>query len=250
MNSILRTLPALFALSGLLSLNQTSLAVETTAAAPAAAPFPMARWQEGTHYERLSEPLPPAPAGRATVIEFFSYACVHCNRFEPIVDAWRKSHRKDVDLLLVPATFRPDFAMFARGYYASAALGVSEKIHQAVFDAVWKKQMPAGNIGLMADIYASVGVDRAKFIDACAAPEIEAKLKSAGELLEQAKVAGTPDLVVAGKYRVLLSGLTNAADAFKVVDYLLALELPPTPKPAALPRATAPKRKALAAARH
>jgi thiol:disulfide interchange protein DsbA len=76
----------------------------------------------------------------------------------------------------------------------------------------------------MADLYASVGVDKGQFVDACATFAIESKLKRAGELLALYQVGGTPDLIVAGKYRVLLGKLRSADDAFKVVDYLLGLE--------------------------
>ena len=207
-------------------------ATPATPAAPAAPDAAAPPFVEGAHYERLSTPLPAAPAGRVTVTEFFSYGCVHCFHFEPIVDAWRKSHRKDVDLVLVAATFRPDFAMLARGFYASQVLGVTDQVHEQVFDAIWNKKRPAANLAQMADLYASLGVDRDKFIDACASADVEDKLKQAGDIMQAARVAGTPDLVVAGKYRVLLSGLAKATDAFKVVDYLVNLELPtPALKP-------------------
>ena len=216
-----------------------------TVTAPTTVTSP-ATFAEGAQYERLSTPLPAAPAGRVTVTEFFSYGCIHCFHFEPVVDAWRKAHRADVDLVLVPATFRADFAMLARGFYASQLLGVAQTVHSGVFDAIWNKKRPAGNVQQMADLYADLGVDRGKFIDACASPEVEEKLKAAAETMVLARVGGTPDLIVAGKYRVLLSGLAKATDAFKVVDYLISLELP-TPKPRPAPHTVRPRRRPLAA---
>ena len=44
---------------------------------------------EGTHYVKLSQPLPVTP-GKIEVIEFFWYGCPHCNAFEPMLDAWQK----------------------------------------------------------------------------------------------------------------------------------------------------------------
>jgi protein dithiol oxidoreductase (disulfide-forming) len=191
--------------------------------APPAAPPPPA-YTEGVQYERVTSPQPPMQAGHLEVTEFFSYGCIHCFHFEPYVEAWRKTRAADVDLVLVPATFRSDFALFARGYYASEALGVSEKVHAKIWQALWTQQVTVRDIEQMADLYASVGVDKSQFIDACATFAIEAKLKRAGDLLAAYQVAGTPDLIVAGKYRVLLGKLTNASDAFAVVNYLLGLE--------------------------
>jgi thiol:disulfide interchange protein DsbA len=191
--------------------------------APPAPPAP-APYVEGEQYQRLESPQPPAQAGRLEVTEFFSYGCIHCFHFEPYVEAWRKSHAADVDLVLIPATFRPDFALLARGYYASQALGVADKVHAKIWQALWTQQVTVRDIAQMADLYASVGVDKGQFVDACATFAIESKLKRAGELLALYQVGGTPDLIVAGKYRVLLGKLRSADDAFKVVDYLLGLE--------------------------
>ena len=193
-----------------------------TAKTPPAAPAVV--YKEGVHFERLETPQPISVPGRIEVTEFFSYGCIHCFHFEPIVDAWRKQHAADVDLVLVPATFRADFALLARGYYASEALGVATKLHQRVFNSLWIQQMPVGNIVQLTDLYAKLGVDRGAFVDALASSSVETKVKQAGERLEAYMVAGTPDLVVAGKYRVLLANLPNAANAFEVVNYLVDRE--------------------------
>ena len=50
---------------------------------------------EGTHYVKLSQPLPVTP-GKIEVIEFFWYGCPHCNAFEPMLDAWQKGLPADV----------------------------------------------------------------------------------------------------------------------------------------------------------
>ena len=199
-------------------------------AAPKPATPPMPTFTEGVEYERVDSSAanalaaPVSPAGSIEVMEFFSYGCVHCFHFEPMVEGWRKLKPADVKLVLVPATFRPDFALLARGYYASEALGVSEKVHAAIWDALWKQTRRVDTIADLIDLYQSVGVDRAKFVDACAAPAIEERLKHAGELLVQYGVRGTPDLIVARKYRVLLGKLPNAGQAFEVANYLIGME--------------------------
>src|SRR5690606_26496095 len=56
--------------------------------APAAdAPAP----KEGVDYEVIPDGKPFAPVkGKVEVAEVFSYACVHCAHFEPILQAWKR----------------------------------------------------------------------------------------------------------------------------------------------------------------
>lgn len=196
----------------------------TPATAKTPAPAAPPPFTEGVHYQRLEVPVAPLQTAHIEVTEIFSYGCIHCFRFEPMVEAWRKVKPADVDLVLVPATFRADFALLARGYYASEAMGLAAAAHPMIWDALWKHQRSVKTLDEMADLYAGVGIDRGKFIDACASPGVDARLKRVDELLNAYKVEGTPDLLVAGKYRVLLARLTNASDAFRVVNYLLGLE--------------------------
>jgi thiol:disulfide interchange protein DsbA len=47
--------------------------------------------EEGADYLALDKRVPvEAPAGKVEVIEFFWYACPHCNAFEPKLEAWIK----------------------------------------------------------------------------------------------------------------------------------------------------------------
>lgn len=195
------------------------------ASGPATKPAPTpTTFTEGVDYERLNIVPAPLPTARIEVMEFFSYGCIHCFHFEPLVDAWLKTKPSYVDLVLVPATFRPDFALFARGYYAAQALGVADTLHAKVWDALWVQHREVTDIAQLADLYASLGVDRTKFIDACADPAIEPKLTAVGTLMQQYDVRGTPDLIVARKYRVLLGKMPDATQAFAVVDFLIARE--------------------------
>jgi len=102
-------------------------------AAPAAAQFVPV---EGTHYVRLSEPL-PVPAGKIEVIEFFWYGCPHCNAFEPTLDAWQKKLPADVLFRRVPVAFRDEpYGTHQRIYYALEAMGLIPTMHRKVFYAI------------------------------------------------------------------------------------------------------------------
>ena len=57
------------------------------------------------------------------VIEFFSYGCPHCYRFEPFVQAWLKTKPEDVSVLRVPVAFHDEWKFYAQAYYVAATPG-------------------------------------------------------------------------------------------------------------------------------
>ena len=72
---------------------------------------------EGIEYEVLDK-VQPAPAdGKVEVIEFFSYACPHCYRFEPHIEKWLEHKPDNVVFKQVPAIFNKNWeARFEAGF--------------------------------------------------------------------------------------------------------------------------------------
>ncbi len=66
----------------------------------------MAKFVEGTHYQRIPIPVQtePTPAGKVEVVEVFSYGCIHCYNFDPMIEGWHKA-QNEVAFRLVPSVF-------------------------------------------------------------------------------------------------------------------------------------------------
>ncbi|WP_062354393.1 thiol:disulfide interchange protein DsbA/DsbL [Pseudoxanthomonas mexicana] len=209
-----RLLPVLITLLALLP-------VATLAAPPASAPL-----VEGQDYVVIPDGKPFAPVkGRIEVAEVFGYTCIHCARLEPTLATWKKTLPRDVQLTPVPAAFGGYWIPYARAFFAARQLGVQERTHQAMFDALHKGgTLPIQNASAdeIAGFYASQGVDRVKFLAALRGAEVEAQLANAREWVSAAGVEGTPTLIVNGKYRVI--GGRNATDMLNIVDRLIARE--------------------------
>jgi len=188
----------------------------------AAATAPTVALVEDYNYHTLPRPEPVSTGNRIEVLEAFSYGCVHCNEYEPSVRAWKARQPKDVALVLMPATFNGNFALYARGYYAAEALGVADKLHEQVFEAVWDKGRAANNLDSLADLYASLGVDRARFLAAARSIGVEAKLSATTQKSERLQLQGTPTFYVDGKYQVLTTAAQSYDDIFARVDALVA----------------------------
>jgi len=179
-------------------------------------------------YVLISPAQPTASADKVEVIEVFSYGCIHCAQFQPYVDAWTKRVDKSaVQFTYLPATFNPLFKLMARGYYAADSLGVVASTHQRVFDALFVANKQVNTLDSLADLYASLGVNRDAFMKAAQSFLVESQLRRADELLLAYRIDGTPTVIVAGKYRV--TGETSGGGndkVFDVVDRLIAKEKP------------------------
>jgi protein dithiol oxidoreductase (disulfide-forming) len=204
-------------LRGLLAIGLALFGAQGSAQ-PAVGPY-----QEGTHYFLITPAQRTATGDQIEVVEAFSFACGACARFEPYVQAWRKKMPADVRLVLMPAQFNETWTMLARAYYAGLALGIDEQAHQAVFDAV-HLQRSVRTLEDVAAVYARFGRTAEEFIAVANSFAVNAKLAHAKTTLPRYQITGTPNLIVAGKYRITDKSAGGHDKMFAVVDFLIAQE--------------------------
>jgi len=214
------------------------LAVAILLVPPAA---PAATWTEGTNYVRVTPPQQTTvPAGKVEVMEVFSYACPACNTFQPVMEKLRHGLPPNAQFTFLPAAFNPqeDWPMFQRAFFAAQGLGIVERTHQAMFDAVWKTgelavvtpgsnrlKDPLPSITDAASFYARVaGVDPQKFLAMANSFGVDSKIRAADAQILAMHVDSTPTLIVNGKYRVIRPSLQNDDQLIELVKYLVARE--------------------------
>ena len=87
---------------------------------------------------------PQAPSdaaeGQIEVVEFFSYSCGHCMRFDPLFEEWRKKQPSDVLVTRVHVGFSKTYEPLQKIFYALEAIGADEQIHAKAFDAILTKR--------------------------------------------------------------------------------------------------------------
>jgi protein dithiol oxidoreductase (disulfide-forming) len=200
-------------------------------------------WIEGKHYARLAPvQRTTVPAGKVEVLEVFSYGCPACNRFQPVVERLRKSLPSTAQMAFLPASFSEseDWPMFQQAYFAAQTLGIADRTHQAVYDAIWKngelaivdpatgrlkakKQLPT--IQDAAKCYGRLaGVKQDAFLAAANSFGVNVKIRAADAQVHAMQVPSTPCIVVNGKYRVDMDSMTSADDIISVVNFLVAKE--------------------------
>ena len=232
----------------------STAAAASTAATPAAAstvaaatqkpaqPFvDNGKWVEGKNYFTIEPQQPTGNPDKIVVTEAFSYACPACNAFHTTADQLEKSLPSNAVMSYLPVSFRPDenFPLFQRAYFAAKALGVAEKAHDAIYDAVWKSGELASDdlttgrpkpqsawptIDDVAKFYAKYGVDPKQFVAVANSFSVNTQMKRADDMVKAYGVDGTPSIIVNGKYRFTPGSAGGYAQSIELTQWLIAKE--------------------------
>lgn len=178
----------------------------------------------GTDYLVLEKPAGvEAPQGKIEVVEFFWYACPHCNTFEPTLEAWVKQLPKDVAFRRAPVSFRSDFVPLQKLYYTLEALNLVEALHRKAFYAIHvEKQRLNSDDTVLAWAAKQQGVDQAKFVEAYNSFNVSTKVRKATQLQDAYKLAGVPALGIHGRYYTDGTLAQSMDRALVITDQLVA----------------------------
>lgn len=223
-------------------------------AAALAAPAAPAQWVEGTHYVVLDHVQPTTvPAGKVEVMEVFSYACPFCYKFQPVIQQLERGLPHYAQMVFLPASFLPseDWPMFQQAYFAAQSLGIADRTHDAMFDAVWstgelatvdqstnEMKRPAPSLEDAAHVYWELtGIDPQKFLAAARSFGVATQMREADAQITAMQIPGTPCIVVDGKYRIVMESLRSPDDVISLVKFLVAKAHSQHRRPAARPSA-------------
>ena len=164
------------------------------------------KFQEGVHYFSLNQAPSQVDSDTIEVTEIFSYACSHCNTFEPFVQNWKKNKPANAKLTRIPVVFgNRSYEMMARAYIAADMLGIVEETHVALMDAIWKERKQFRTLDQLADFYAGFGVEKKAFLAHYQSFAADSQLRKDQRDVLQFGITGTPSLVVNRKYRIVTS---------------------------------------------
>lgn len=198
-------------------------------------------WTEGTHYFPVVPAQPTnLPRGKVEVTEIFSYACPYCAQFNPFMQQLKKELPPSTVFDFVPASFNAaeDWPMFQRAVCTAQTLGIFDKTHDAMFDAVWKTRELAitdprtnqlkrtlPSIEEAASYYNHIsGIAVEKFLGASKSFAVDVKIRSDDALVLAYHVDSTPSLIVNGKYRVSPASAGGMPQMIEIVKWLVAKE--------------------------
>lgn len=175
---------------------------------------------ESTEYELLAKPQSAPTDGKIEVIEFFSYACPHCYRFEPYIEKWKETKADNIEFIHVPAIFNKNWEALATLYYAAEVLGVQEKMHPLIFEAMHGEGKKVRSFDDLKALFEANGVSGDKLNQALNSFTVSAKTRRAKTMTQAYGIKSVPNIVVQGKYRTNATLAKNNTNVFKVIDQL------------------------------
>jgi thiol:disulfide interchange protein DsbA len=209
LKNMLRSIPWLLLSFSLLLIPPLAVAVDP--------PF-----TEGVNYKLIDPPLPTPQTNKVEVVEMFWYGCPHCYHFEPLLEKWVKGKSDQVTFIRIPAIFRDSWLLDAQAFYTAKALGVLEKIHRPLFDAIHLEKRHLNTKEALADFFATQGVAKEDFLSTFDSFAVQGKVQQAVVITRASSITGVPAMIVNGKYRTDAELAGSFERMLEVVDYLIA----------------------------
>ncbi|MFL6676307.1 MAG: thiol:disulfide interchange protein DsbA/DsbL [Massilia sp.] len=188
----------------------------------------------GAQYLVLPEPRnTDAGSGAVEVVEFFAYYCPHCYAFEPLLSAWVKKQGSNIVFRRVHVPRDPGVLPQQRLFYTLESMGLLEQYHDKVFGAMHVDRLRLASDEQVFDWAGKAGIDRARFVDTYRSFGVQAKLRRAGQMVEDYRVNYWPLVAIDGRFITSPSqaneGVTEPRTeaqqqqaALQVMDYLVA----------------------------
>jgi protein dithiol oxidoreductase (disulfide-forming) len=178
---------------------------------------------EGTHYQRLAQPIALASTGKVEVVEFFWYGCPHCYALESTLEAWLARLPPDVSFKRVPAAFTPPYEFHQRVFYTLDIMGQLGAVHRKFFDVIHVEKKRMGTEAEVVAFMTSLGLDGAKFSDTLKSFAVATKARQGRQLADGYRIDSVPELGVQGRYTTSASMAGSQERTFQVADYLIGL---------------------------
>ena len=180
--------------------------------------------EEGFDYQLLTQPQPTETGDKVEVLELFWYGCPHCYHLEPGISRWLAHKPAQAAFRRMPAILGPSWEPHARAYYAMEVMGVLDRLHPKLFEAIHRERKRLFTKAALADWVASQGVDRDAFLSAYDSFEVDMKVRKAKLMSRRYGIDGVPSVIVAGRYRTSPTLTAGSEKMFSVIDALVARE--------------------------
>ena len=181
-------------------------------------------FEQGKHYDVITPAIRTANPDKIEVVEFFWYGCGHCYNFEPVIGQWKKSLGDDVEFKGSPAVWAPQMELHSKMYYAAEVLGVLDKMHLILFQAMNVDKKRLNSESEIAALFVANGVSEEDFTKAFNSFGVSSMVRQATSRAKAAKISGTPEMMVNGKYRISTRMKLSQTEMLEVASFLIEKE--------------------------
>lgn len=184
-------------------------------------------YTDGKEYLSLKTPQPTTTGENIEVVELFWYGCVHCYRIDPLLEDWLKTKPADVEFIRIPAVLGPSWELYGNAFYTAELLGVTDKVHPALFDAIHKDKKKLRTVSDLKALFMAQGVSAEDFDNTFNSFAVNVKINHARQMTKRYAITGVPTIIINGKYSTSGSQAGSNQNIIKVMDYLIAAERVP-----------------------
>ncbi len=185
--------------------------------------IPGGEFVEGEHYFLVENPR-RIRSEEIEIMEFFSYGCIHCYNFDPILLDWVEDKGEAINFVRTPAIANDYWRVLGRVYYTLEAMDALEDQHMRLFRAIHDGRRTFVSVDALFDYFEEAGLDRQVFENTFSSAQVTAELNRADQMARRLRVAAVPTMIVHGKYLVRASGAVGMRRMLDVMDFLIAKE--------------------------
>jgi thiol:disulfide interchange protein DsbA len=177
----------------------------------------------GDQFDAVAQAISTDNAAKIEVMEIFWYGCSHCYSMEAPLSTWVKKLPSDVYFKRVPGLPNPSWAPMAKAFYAMETLGVGEKLHTKLFEAIHKTKSlnPTDEKAAIEWVTAQSGLDKLKVEGAFKSFTTNTSLNRAALVFRNSGATGVPSLMIDGKYITSSTMAGGNEQALTVADYII-----------------------------
>ncbi len=175
-------------------------------------------------YIKIPTPQATMTGDKIEVLEVFWYGCPHCYEFEPTIEKWLAEKADYIEFVRIPGVMAKNWLPHARAYYAAEKLGVLEKIHRPLFNAIHKQRRKIIDENSLKSFFAEQGISGDAFEQAYTSREVEEKVRNAYQIGQRYQLTGVPTILINGKYGTSVSMAGGNDKIMDVIDILSADE--------------------------
>ncbi|MBC3765744.1 thiol:disulfide interchange protein DsbA/DsbL [Neptunicella marina] len=180
-------------------------------------------WKEGEQYEVIADKATDKPE----VLEFFSFWCPHCYRFESIVDVIKQKLPQNVKFNKVHVNFMgfttPEIQNFAtKAMMAGRVLKQQDVLNKAIFNYIHVQRAHITSINDLKNIAVVNGIDGDAFDKQIKGFGVNSLALKNNKIIDEyrAHVNSVPTFIVNGKYKAHFTRDMSSDDMVDLIVWL------------------------------
>ncbi|MYD45110.1 MAG: thiol:disulfide interchange protein DsbA/DsbL [Gammaproteobacteria bacterium] len=165
----------------------------------------------------------PDATEKITVIEYFSYGCLACKKFEDHISKWLANKEDDVEFKREAVVFQESWAMLAKAYYTAVKLDVLDAVHIPMFEAIHEEKRAMHEPKNIEQLFKDEAqIDSKVFRETFYEDDtIVEEIVDIHEKAQSMRIKRTPSVVVDGKFLVNTQTAQSRKRIFLIVDFLI-----------------------------